>query len=46
MHVNTDITSRRYIAEEQLTFRSTPRVPDSELAETATHLTACLAKGG
>jgi histidine triad (HIT) family protein len=31
----TDITSRRYIAEERLTFRSTPRAPDSELTKTA-----------
>jgi histidine triad (HIT) family protein len=31
----TDITSRRYIAEDPLTFRSTPRVPDSELTKTA-----------
>ena len=27
-----DITSRRYIAEEKLTFQSTPRMPDEELA--------------
>ena len=39
----TDITSRRYIAEEQLTFRSTPRAPDGELAATAAALRAALA---
>jgi histidine triad (HIT) family protein len=39
----TDITSRRYIAEEQLTFRSTPRAPDDELAATAAALRAALA---
>jgi histidine triad (HIT) family protein len=38
----TDITSRQYIAEEQVTFRSTPRVPDSELAATASALRAAL----
>ena len=27
MVAGTDITSRRYIAEEDLTFQSTPRVP-------------------
>jgi histidine triad (HIT) family protein len=39
----TDITSRRYIAEEQLTFGITPRVPDPELAATAASLKAALA---
>jgi histidine triad (HIT) family protein len=39
----TDITSRRYIAEEHLTFRSTPRAPDDELAATAAALRAALA---
>jgi histidine triad (HIT) family protein len=34
----TDITSRRYIAEETLTFRDMPRVPDAELAETAARI--------
>ncbi|BCJ91041.1 histidine triad protein [Terrihabitans soli] len=38
----TDITSRRYIAEEQLTFRPTPRVPDEELAKTAGTIRASL----
>jgi histidine triad (HIT) family protein len=39
----TDITSRRYIAEEQLTFGTAPRVPDPELAATAASLKAALA---
>jgi len=39
----SDITSRRYIAEEKITFRSTPRVPDPELAATATRLRGALA---
>ena len=39
----TDITSRRYIAEEQVTFRSAPRAPDHELAATAAALRAALA---
>ncbi|MGH6880488.1 HIT family protein [Hypericibacter sp.] len=38
MHMPTDITSRRYIVEEKLTFRATPRVPDATLAETALRL--------
>lgn len=33
-----DITSRRYIAEEKLTFQATPRMPDDELAEVARQL--------
>lgn len=46
MHEKTDLTSRRYIAEEQLTFRDMPRAPDRELAETAAHLAAALKAGG
>jgi histidine triad (HIT) family protein len=38
MHEKTDITSRRYIAEEKLTFRGVPRVLSEELAATATQL--------
>ena len=30
-----DITSRRYIAEETVTYRAMPRMPEAELAETA-----------
>jgi len=35
--------ARRYIAEEQLTFGTAPRVPDPELAATASLLKAALA---
>jgi histidine triad (HIT) family protein len=35
MHENTDITSRRYIAEDRVTFRAIPEVAASELARTA-----------
>lgn len=42
MHDKTDITSRRYIAEEKITFRSTPRASDEELASCATALRAAL----
>ena len=42
----TDITSRQYIADEQLTFRSAPRAPDSELVATAAALKAALASSG
>jgi histidine triad (HIT) family protein len=38
MHEKTDITSRRYIAEETLTFRSTPRVSAEELTAAAAQL--------
>lgn len=36
----TDITSRRYIAEETVTFRDLPRAPESELAEMGAQLRA------
>jgi histidine triad (HIT) family protein len=42
MHDKTDITSRRYIAEEKITFRSTPRASDEELASRATALRTAL----
>jgi len=42
MHQKTDITSRRYIAEEQLTFRDMPYAPDSELRDTAALLASAL----
>jgi histidine triad (HIT) family protein len=45
-HEKTDITSRRYIAEEQLTFRDTPRAPERELRDTAALLMAALKAGG
>jgi len=38
-----DITSRRYIAEPKLTFRSTPRIADEELSATAATLRSQLA---
>jgi histidine triad (HIT) family protein len=38
----TDITSRRYIAEETITFRNMPQVPDAELAETAVRIRSAL----
>ena len=38
MHEKTDITSRRYIAQEILTFRSVARAPSEELAAIATQL--------
>jgi histidine triad (HIT) family protein len=38
MHEKTDITSRRYIAEETLTFRSVARAPSEELAAIAAEL--------
>ena len=38
MHEKTDLTSRRYIAEDILTFRSTPLAPPAELARTAAQL--------
>jgi histidine triad (HIT) family protein len=42
MHKNIDITSRRYIAQEQLTFRDAPRIPGHELSATAENLVAAL----
>ena len=38
MHEKTDITSRRYIAEERLTFRSVARAPSEELSAIAAQL--------
>jgi histidine triad (HIT) family protein len=38
MHEKTDITSRLYIAEETLTFRSTPRAPPDDLAKIASQI--------
>jgi histidine triad (HIT) family protein len=42
MHEKTDITSRLYIVEKDLTFRSTPRASREELAATAAKLSAAL----
>jgi len=44
MHEKADITSRRYIVEDTLTFRSMPRASDSELAQTAAELRRALAE--
>jgi histidine triad (HIT) family protein len=38
MHEGTDITSRRYIKEDELTFRSLPRASAGELLEEARQL--------
>jgi histidine triad (HIT) family protein len=38
MHEKTDITSRRYIVEERLTFRSTPPAIEIDLADVASRL--------
>jgi len=46
MHEKTDITSRRYIVEDAVTFRSMPRADDGELAETAAGLRHVLADIG
>lgn len=42
MHEKTDITSRRYIAEEKLTFHSIARASEQELADTAEKLRTAL----
>lgn len=42
LHENTDLTSRRYIAEENLTFRPTPRATPEELSATTAKLKAAL----
>lgn len=41
----SDITSRRYIVEEVVTFTSTPRVPDDVLATTAANIRRSLEAG-
>ena len=38
LHEKTDLTSRRYIAEEQLTFRDCPAATANELREVADKL--------
>jgi histidine triad (HIT) family protein len=42
MHDKTDITSRRYIAEEALTFRSLPQATAEDLASSAAALRTAL----
>jgi histidine triad (HIT) family protein len=44
IHEKTDITSRRYIVEEFVTFRGLPPASDEELARTAGDLRGALAK--
>jgi histidine triad (HIT) family protein len=43
IHEETDITSRRYIVEEAVTFRSLPSPSDRELAKTASDLRRAMA---
>ncbi|WP_029032781.1 HIT family protein [Salinarimonas rosea] len=43
MHEKTDITSRRYIADEDLSFQALPRAGSDELEETARALRGALA---
>lgn len=42
MHEKTDITSRLYIAEKDLTFRSTPQANNEDLSRTAKELVDAL----
>jgi histidine triad (HIT) family protein len=44
IHERTDITSRRYIVEEAVTFRGLPPAHDGELAKTAFELRRALAR--
>lgn len=44
MHEKTDITSRRYIVEADLTFQATPHATHDELSAMATKLTQALGK--
>lgn len=43
LHEKTDLTSRRYIAEDDLTFRSTPEISAAECTKTAAGLRKALA---
>jgi histidine triad (HIT) family protein len=43
MHEATDITSRRYVVEPNVTFRALPPASDTELAQTASDLRRALA---
>ena len=43
MHEKSDITSRRYIVDDTVTFREMPRAADRELADTASELSRLLA---
>jgi histidine triad (HIT) family protein len=44
LHETTDVTSRRYIVEENVTFRAMPEAPASELARTPDEVRAALAE--
>ena len=44
MHEKTDVTSRRYIVEEHLTFRPPPRAAPEELAATVARIRQALAR--
>jgi histidine triad (HIT) family protein len=44
MHEKTDITSRRYIVENTLTFRAMPPASDNELAQVTAELRRALAE--
>ena len=44
MYEKTDITSRRYIVEDTVTFRAMPPASDGELAQTAAQLRRALAE--
>ena len=46
MHEKTDITSRRYIAEEHVTFRDIPAAAASELSRTAEEIRDALVQIG
>jgi histidine triad (HIT) family protein len=46
LHEKTDITSRRYIVEERVTFRAMPEATASELARTAEQVRDALAEVG
>lgn len=46
LHEPTDLTSRRYIAEEQLTFRPTARATPEALQATGDRLSSALAAAG
>jgi histidine triad (HIT) family protein len=42
MHEKTDVTSRRYITEEKLTFRELPPAPEADLVRTSAALRRAL----
>lgn len=46
MHEKTDLTSRQYIIEQELTFREAPRASNDALSATAVELAAALRTTG